>query len=338
MSTTLVTGATGFIGSHLTRLLVQRGQSVRCLVRSRSNVDSLRDLDVELVEGNLLDPGSLSKAIGGVDQVYHVAGLISALRRRDWMQINGAGTANVAQACAAQSDPPALLYVSSVAAAGPSPRGRLRTEQDEPKPISDYGRSKRAGEVAVERLANRVATTVVRPGIVFGERDRGTLPMFRSVYRLRVHAIAGLNPPLLSVIHVADLVDLLVRAAEKGQRLASPRRRDSLGTGYYFACVPEYPDYLQLGRMLHRVLGRRRTWYIHIPEPIPWLIGGASQAVGWIRGKPNSLNIDKIREALVPSWACSCQAAEQDLGFAPREPLIERLRATADWYRRHQWL
>ena len=350
MAAILVTGATGFIGGHLTQHLVAQGHAVRCLVRATSHTDALHSLGVELVEGSLADAASVARAVAGADRVYHLAGLTSAVRRASLMQANGLGTWHVALACAQQPTPPVLIYVSSIAAAGPVGRSQIRTEQDPPKPISYYGRSKRAGEVAVQHLADRVPVTVVRPGIVFGECGRELLPMFRSIRRLRVHAVAGYQTPRLSVIHVADLVDLLVRASETGRRLVpachpriagtSTARTGPLGTGqgFYFACRNEYPDYLEFGRLLQRALRLRCVTYLLLPQPLPWLVGGISELIGRVRGQSSSLNIDKMREASAESWACSCEAAQRDLGFQPRQPLFEQLQITADWYRENKWL
>jgi nucleoside-diphosphate-sugar epimerase len=77
---------------------------------------------------------------------------------------------------------------------------------------------------------------------------------------------------------------------------------------------------------------------VPFPDPFPWLVGGASGLAARLRGKSNSLNLDKIREATAESWACSCAAAERDLGFTPEATLIEQLQRTADWYRLHRWL
>ena len=274
----------------------------------------------------------------GVEQVFHLAGRTSACRRSTLMRANGHGTLYVTQACAQQATPPLLIHVSSIAAAGPADRGQLRREEDRPRPISHYGHSKRAGEVAVERLAHQVPTTIVRPGIVFGEGGRETLPIFQSLYRFRLHAVAGYGSPPLSVIHVADLVELLERAAAQGSRLPPPSPAKLPGKGVYFACRPEYPDYLQFGRMVQRAVGRRFVSYLLCPNPLPWLVGGLGSLAGCLRGHSGSLNFDKIREATVPSWACCCEAARRDLGFQPRRPLPEQLRDTAQWYLEHGWL
>jgi nucleoside-diphosphate-sugar epimerase len=338
MATVLVTGATGFIGGHLTRSLVEHGHRVRCLVRKTSNIDPLRRLHVECVEAHLLDHEGLAQAARGVDCVFHLAAVTSAFRRATLMEVNGQGCANVASACAAQPNPPVLVVVSSIAAAGPTRRGSIKTEHAPPNPISNYGRSKRAGELAAAHYADRVPITVVRPGIVFGAGGMEMLPMFRSIDRLRIHAVAGLHSPPLSVIHVSDLVELLDRAADRGQRVAAAAHNHACGRGYYFACRGEYPDYFEFGRLLHQALGHRYTSFVHFPEPIPWLFGGVGELLGRVRGKPHSLNIDKIREAVAPSWACSCEAARRDLDFAPRQTLLEQLRHTAGWYRDHGWL
>ncbi|MHB8951539.1 MAG: NAD-dependent epimerase/dehydratase family protein [Pirellulaceae bacterium] len=338
MAKVLVTGATGFIGGHLAHWLAERGHQVCCLVRPTSNREALRSLNVELVEAPLLDSLAWAPAVRDVDWVFHLAGVTSAFHRRTMMEVNALGTANVARLCAEQSDPPVLILVSSIAAVGPSRRGHVKTEYEPARPISNYGRSKRAGEVAAAQFADRMPLTIVRPGIVFGEGGVDMLPMFRSIRRLRVHAVAGLRSPPLSVIHVRELVELLERAATDGQRIA---RTDCSGTGhhgYYFACRPENPDYFEFGRLLHQAIGNRYTSFLHFPETVAWLLGGVGEGIGRVRGKPFSLNIDKIREALAESWACSCHAAQRDLGYMPLQSLLEQLRQTANWYREQGWL
>jgi nucleoside-diphosphate-sugar epimerase len=140
------------------------------------------------------------------------------------------------------------------------------------------------------------------------------------------------------LIHVSDLVELLLRAAARGSRVRPAEYLSGTGEGYYFACAPEYPDFAEFGRMLRRALGRRHAPVIFAPEPLPWLIAGANELVARITGKSTLFNVDKIREALVESWACSSRAAEHDLDFHPPLRLAERLKSTAQWYREQGWL
>ena len=338
MARILVTGASGFVGRHLVPLLYRQGHQVRCFVRPSSHVEHLTHLDVELVHGTLEDPAALRRAVEGVQCVYHLAALTSARGLARLLQVNGGGTANVARACAEQSDPPTLIYCSSIAAAGPISRNRVRTERDPARPISHYGHSKRAGELVVERFAHIVPTTIVRPGIVFGEWNRELLLVFRCLHWLRMHAVPGAQSPKLSFIFSADLVRLLVAAAARGQRL--PPRNDGAPTeqGYYFACAPEYPDYFQFGRMLRQVMDRPHAWLLHFPDPFPWLMAGVYESASRLFGALDSFNIDKMREAMAENWACSPAAAIRDLQFQPSAPLLEQLRHTAQWYRENRWL
>src|SRR5581483_5661701 len=121
-----------------------------------------------------------------------------AFRRGDFFEVNERGTRFVAEACAAQTFPPRLVLVSSVAAAGPAPRGQVRTEADPPAPVSHYGRSKLAGERAAAKFAASVPITIVRPGVVFGPRDTGFVQVLRSLRKFRCHLSPGFFPPALS--------------------------------------------------------------------------------------------------------------------------------------------
>lgn len=338
MTKALITGASGFIGGHLAEHLVQRGDEVRCLVRRPQSCHLLRQTGAQLFQGDVTQPASLHDAIAGVDVVYHLAALTSALRDADMTSVNHGGAMNVAHACAAQKKPPIHVFVSSVAAAGPVARDQVRTEADVETPISRYGRSKRLGELAVAEFAHLVPTTIVRPGIVFGERNRDMLPIFSAIERFRVHAQAGFLSPKLSMIYVKDLVEILVRAAEQGVRISPQPSESNYGQGIYFACAPEFPTYGELGRMIARVLGHSRVFIWRMGGPLPWLAAALNEMIGRLRGTSDTFNLDKIREARAASWACSPAAVERDLRFKPTQSLEEQLAITAQWYRDNRWI
>lgn len=337
MARVVVTGGTGFIGRHLVQVLVQQGHAVRCLVRPSSHVQPLAELGAELSTADLSDEETLAQAVRGAEVVYHLAGLVRALRPREFYEVNQQGTARLAAACARQTTPPRLILVSSVAAAGPSARGKVRVESDPPAPISHYGRSKLGGEQAAAAFSAELPLTIVRPGIVFGPWDRGLVRILKAIRQLNFHASPGFFPPPLSYIHVEDLVDLLIQAERRGARVP-PQSEQQPGAGCYFAVAPEYPTYADLGRLVRPMLARRWAPVLPIAGPIAWCVAGVHECISRLRGRADELSLDKMRDALAPSWACSGEAARRDLGFSPSRPLAVRLEETIAWYRAHGWL
>lgn len=341
MARVLVTGGSGFIGGHLVQRLTARGDQVRCLVRANSARERLEPLGVDFVVGDINDRQAVRAAVQGVDVVFQASGLTTAWHHRDMDRVNGQGTELLAEACAEQRPAPTLIHLSSLAAAGPTQRGGCRHEGDRPAPVSHYGRSKLAGELAVRRHAAEVPSTIIRPGIVFGEYDRLLLPAVRMIRYFRVHFYPGLTAPDLSYIWVHDLVDLLIAAWQRGRRLAPSdalRSPTDQGQGVYFAAAPTHPNYAELGRLIARALDLRYCAMVPMFFPLPWLAAGVSEMVGRMTHRSMVLNLDKIREAAEESWVCSIRAAREELGYQPSAPLAEQLRTTVDWYRQQGWV
>ena len=333
----LVTGASGFIGQHLVRRLIERGDRVSCLVRATSRIDELRSAGAQLITGEVTDGGDIGSALAEsqADVVFHLAGLVKVLRTEDFLRVNAGGVEAVAAACADRADPPVLVVVSSLAAAGPGPIERPRVEGDSPAPVSAHGRSKLAGEQAAARYAARLSITVVRPPIVFGPGDRGVLEMFRPIAHSGLHVVPGWEERRVSLIHVADLVTLLLLAAEKGERLHPD---GAPGQGVYFVSAEHDPTYAELGQAMARALGKKRATVVHMPGPLVRLVGLCGDSLGRVRQSPGWVNSDKMAEALAGSWTCSSAKARTQLGWSPAATLAERLRETAQWYRQAGWL
>ncbi len=217
----VVTGATGFIGSHLLEALTTRpGLEIKAIVRRRSKRVWLAKQNAEVREVDFSQASSWATAIAGADVVFHLAGATAGTVSQ-LQKANRDNTTALMEACAQQPRPPVVVLVSSVSAGGPSLPHRLRSPAEPAAPLSNYGKSKLAGELAALQFANRVPLTIVRPGIVFGPRDTELVRLLPLITRLGIHPVPGWNDPLISFIHVTDLVDLLIRAAERGQRCAA---------------------------------------------------------------------------------------------------------------------
>ena len=314
-----VTGATGFVGTHLARALSQRGDSVSALVRSPAKADALRALGCRLVPGELADAAARESLVSGAEIVYHVAGLVSAPSLAEFLNVNRDGAELVARD-ALRAGATRFLLVSSQAVTGPSPRGVSLDERSGPGPVTDYGRSKRAGEDAVR--ATGVPLTIVRPPAVYGPGDRAFLTLYRLAAR-GVFPLLGDGRQELSLVIAADLAGALVAAA------SSP---NALGRTYH-AAHAEVVTARALGETIARVLGRP-VRFLRLPGPLLRGLLGAAHTFG-VRGLPAP---DKAHELLAPAWRASSEAIRRDAGWAAETPLERGVPLTAAAYRSAGWL
>ncbi|MGH2584565.1 MAG: NAD-dependent epimerase/dehydratase family protein [Dehalococcoidia bacterium] len=321
----LVTGGTGFIGSHLVEALLDRGAEVVCLVRPTSDRRWIAATRAEVRCAGLDDPAAIARHLDGVTHVCHVAGAIAARSAAEFDRVNCGLTRAVLTACASVASPPRLLYVSSLAAAGPSRPSRPVTEDDPPHPVSAYGRSKLRAEGIVRGFAGRVPFTIVRPPVVYGPRDQALLTVFRVIAR-------RLRPRLsdnrfLSLISVGDLVQGLVRVLES----------DAAVGRTYFLTYPQPLSLRALGEYIAEALGVRALG-VPAPDPLVLAAGAAAQFASGLIGRVSPFNLEKAREMTMPGWVCDGRRARDELGFQPSTTHEVALRTTAHWYREQGWL
>jgi dihydroflavonol-4-reductase len=333
MRTVFVTGATGFIGRNLVAALLDRGDHVRCLVRSPDRARHLECAGVRIVPGSLDDVAAWGHELRGCVAVFHVGGLVSARRHGDFAAVNGHATGSLADACAALETPPTLVFFSSLAAAGPGPAGSgRRAERDPFVPVSAYGASKLLGERELRRRAGRLPITSLQPGVVFGPHDPKILALYQMIDVARLHLPVGWRRVPLSLVHVTDVVDLALAAAERGERM-TPANDDA--SGIYHVCDDrEHPTWGELGRRVACGLGRS-VLVVPFPTPVVWPAVAGIEAFWNLVGQPSIVSRDKLREATARSWAASAAKARDQLAFAPAATLDERLRETGDWFRTH---
>ncbi|TWT79011.1 dTDP-glucose 4,6-dehydratase [Planctomycetes bacterium CA13] len=342
METLFITGATGFIGSHLVREAIRNQYHCRCLVREGSKTDCLPCDSVELIRGDLFRPETYAHALEHVDGVIHLAGQTHAIDKDALFRVNARACGFFADTLASRDHKPRIVSVSSLAAAGPVLRQKsIRDELDPPTPVSLYGKSKLAGEKEWLKRADQLPITILRPGIVYGPGDRNIAEMVRTIYRYRLHITVGFKTPPLSLVHVDDLVQVLLRAVHDGETLrnakAQPKSNTDESQGIYFVCDDrQFPNYRQFGKQIAEALEVSvLVWPIW--RWVGHIAGLSVGTVAQMRGKSSIINIDKVKEATVRSWASSSQKAREQLALQPRQTLIENLKKDARWYVDNGW-
>ena len=316
----LITGAAGFIGSHLVEALTARGEAVRALVRRSSSQRYLPA--VEVAYGDLTAGDGLASALRGVRVVIHVAGVTKALRPADYYAGNVRATETLARSVAGTGI--RLVHVSSLAAAGPSSENLPLTEDAEPRPITPYGKSKLEAERVVRTLVPD--TVILRPPVVYGPRDTGVFEVLKPLSRGWALEISG-GARWFSAVYVKDLAEGLIAAA--GSPAAAGRT--------YFLAHPKPLSWGQLARVASGIM-RRRARTVRIPLPVARAVGLSAELWSRFTGKPGVLSRDKIAEAQCRAWTCDPSRAARELGFTARTPVEEGLAETLAWYKEAGWL
>lgn len=319
-----VTGAGGFIGKKLVSHLHSLGHGVLAMVRGEPASYQFDD-GVEVIRGDVRDPETLTGRFADCDVMIHLAGCTIARRRRDFEQVNHRGTENVASACLAQPVTPKLLYVSSVAAAGPSPDGHAWNESDVAHPVSDYGRSKLAAEQSLRQLGGQMKVQIVRPSSVFGDTDRYLLSLFKAAKSGWV-VVPGRRAANYSFIHVDDLVRSL-------HHVAMRETASTAVESFYLAQDPPL-SFPQIAQTISEALDNGPVRAFHAPASLCWTIAAANSACGRLFATRPLLNLDKIREGLAGSWVCDPSRLRDETGFQFQVSLHDRIRQTALAYRK----
>lgn len=324
----LITGANGFIGNCLTKTLLEKGHSVRCLIRKESDLTQLKDLPLEYYTGSLLEPSSLLPALDGVDYIFNFAGKTRALKNSEYFQTNALGAKNLFQA--AQEACPKIkriLHVSSLAAAGPSQTTNPLTEEDPPHPVTPYGESKLESEKIAHSFSDLLPITIIRPPVVYGPSDKSGFALFKSAAKGLNISIGNRNP-LLMPIYVQDLVNAAYHLAHAPAAVGET----------FFVCGAEITSPAELFKILSSAVNLNspsRT--IRIPPLLAALAVFCLELRAQLVRRPNRLNSAKLTELKYPAWLASSKKASS-LGVEHKTTLSQGLLQTLTWYQNAGWL
>ncbi len=323
----LVTGGTGFIGSHLVEALLQRGARVRCLLRKPGDLKWLKGLPVEIVQGDLFDKTSLKGAVKNMDQVFHLAGITKAVREETYFDINAYGTESLILSCL-ENNPhlQKFVYLSSQAAAGPCQNGGMKKESGLCGPVSPYGRSKRMGEELALAHAHELPLLILRPSAVYGPRDRDIYAFFKLLSRRIKPRLSG-QDQRISMCYVGDLVQGILLASQV--QIASGE--------IFFLSDGHVYRMEEIGDTIARVMGIK-AFPIRVPRPVIFGVASFSEYLSKLSNRPALINRGKAEEMIQKNWVCDITKARTILGFEPMVPLVEGARLTFEWYKKENWL
>ena len=324
--TYLVTGGSGFLGSHVVEQLSRAGHSVRALVRRSSDTRFLKELPgVELVYGAVEDSESLAKALQGVRAVVHSAGLVKARSEQEFFQINARGSALLCDGARA-AGVERFVLVSSLAVVGPTADGSPVPDDCEPKPVTAYGRSKRQAEREVLARKDSLSVVIVRPAAIYGPRDREILAFFRSI-KFGVLPLIGRPSNKLSMIYGPDCAAACIAATHANV---------PSGTTLFVDDGVAHP-FEELVTVAEAALGRRAFLRLPLPERLVRAAALGSELFGRASNRAVMFNRDKCNE-LLNQWVCDATRTRQLLDWKPEHTFSEGIRATVAWYKQAGWL
>jgi len=326
--TLLITGASGFIGSHLIGLGIGRGYEVYALVRTTSNIQNLSDIN--LIYGDVTNYDSLLAAFAqlkkqGVklDYIIHAAALTKSNSKEEIRTVNYNGTFNLYTALERLNYlPKKIVFISSLAACGPGKPGQF-IEKEQSQPITTYGKSKLEAEQFILNSAN-IPTVIVRPTAVYGEGEKDLLSVFKLVNR-GFNPVLGFHRQDLTFIYVKDLTYLIFHALEKG-----------MPDKIYFATDGHIYDKQSFPGAIAESLGKKPITLV-IPLTVIKVLSWISQTGYALLGGVSALSLEKYHELVAPSWVCRVQDTYAELDYIPQYTLKEGVKETSAWYKKNKW-
>jgi nucleoside-diphosphate-sugar epimerase len=320
-----VTGATGFIGSHLAEALLHSSDfsEVRCLIRSSKKW--LTGMDITPISGDLFDLKALDKGLDGVDVLFHLAAIVKAPTKKEFTQANVEAAEDLVR-LAQKKGIKNIVLLSSLAAAGPS-RGNPKKEGEPMEPVSMYGRSKMEMEARIKKAAGgNESIKIIRPPAVYGPREDQIYSFFKACSKGVCPIVGDGNNPRVSMVYVSDLINGIMLAAQKNEP----------GIHTYFISGEGTYSWNEIRAVTSKVLGRK-TIPLKINRNLVKKIAGVIENAASLFGVYPVVNKEKANE-LILEWTCSSDKASKELHYHPKVSLAEGISRTIHWYKKHNWL
>jgi len=324
-----VTGASGFIGSHVAEQLVDKGYDVYCSMRKTSNPRWLIDKNVILANVNLFDVNDIKKIVEDCDYIYHIAGATFARNESEFMLHNRTVTENIINATIeAAPKLKKFVYLSSQTVAGPARSLDLPiTEEMAPNPLTAYARSKKAAEDIINKSNSHLPSVICRAPAVYGARDTAIYDIFKLIQK-GLATYIGYSEKYLSLIEVSDLARGVIMAGESEKTISNT---------YFVTSKKEY-TWTEVLPIIAESLNMKKYISLKVPHSIVLSVGGVMELISKITSKPQVFNYDKAIDFIQKYWICSNQKALNDFGFEQNIELLEGIYKTTEWYKSMRWL
>jgi nucleoside-diphosphate-sugar epimerase len=325
--TALVTGANGFVGSHLVDYLLNKNFNVKCLVRKTSNLKWLNGKDVEIFNCGLFDRDGIKTAMENVNYVYHVAGVVKAKNIEGYFKGNVEATKILLETAEEnKKNIKRFVVVSSQTVSGPSYDGKPVNEQTECKPLTNYAKSKFEQEKLVFSYKEKIPVTICRAPAIYGERDTEIFIYFQT-FSKGLTSLIGFDKKVLSLLHVADLAEGLFLAATSDKSIGE----------IYFISSEKYYTWDEVGAITSKELNKKAL-KIRIPHFIVYTVAAIAQFFAIFSSKPATLNIEKAKDLTQNAWICDTTKAINDFGYRQKISIEDGIKRTCDWYKKMKWI
>jgi len=324
-----VTGANGFVGSHLVELLLEKGLEVHCLMRKSSDDKWLKGLDITIHREGIENISFLNQVFRqySANYIFHLAGTVKAFDYAGFEAGNVKPTRCILEASLGIDSIEKIIVTSSLAATQPTTIGNPNNESSPRNPITDYGLSKKAEEDLAFSYMDRLPIVILRPPVVYGERDTDVYLFFKTV-KSHLIPLIGYTPKAISLVHVKDLVHGFYLAAIT---------EISKGQTYFIGGDRDEYNWQELGKLASQNL-QVKAISLRVPHFIIFIAAYIYEFIGKLSGMAVIFNKQKAREMVCESWSCSSQKAKKDLGYIPKLTVEDGFKRTISWYRDNAWL
>lgn len=323
----VVTGANGFVGSHLVDNLLAKGWKVRCIVRKSSDLRWLKGKDIEIFDCGLFDKQGLRIALQDANYIFHVAGVVKSKTKEGYFKGNVETTKNLLEVATENSSTiKRFLVVSSQTVTGPSTKDKPVDENSECKPITTYGKSKLEEELLALSFKDKLPITICRAPAVYGERDTEIFIYFKTFSKGLTTTI-GFNRKELSLIHAADLVEGFYLAAVSDKAVGQ----------IYFIGSEKFYTWEEVNSITSKILDKKPI-VIKVPHFLVYTIAAISQFFSIFSKRPATLNIEKAKDITQQYWTCDTSKAVRELGYRQKISIEEGIRRTCEWYKERKWI